>query len=117
MTKFEHYPHVPRSAAAHADARDLRAAVAEALTAGRGDEEGLRRAVWTYVGTERTAGASPGRVILTLTELLEAAPIAADQRERLMRQVILWCVEAYFGHLGGDAFREPGSDARAGTTP
>jgi hypothetical protein len=32
----------------------------------------LRRGVWTYVGEERRAGTSPG------------------------------CVEAYFGHLGGE---------------
>jgi hypothetical protein len=29
-----------------------------------------------------------------------------------MRRVILWCVEAYFGHLGGEAGAEPASGSR-----
>jgi hypothetical protein len=28
-----------------------------------------------------------------------------------LRQIILWCVEAYFGHVGGDVL---GRDVRAG---
>jgi hypothetical protein len=86
-----------------ADARDLRAVISAALKKYRVDEEVLRRGVWTFVGAERHAGTSPGHVIMALTELVEAAniaPIAAHQAR--MRQVILWCVEAYFGHLGGD---------------
>lgn len=105
MARHQHYPQLPRSVDSLADASDLRDAIAEALTAPR-EERALRQAVWTYVGTERNAGASPGRVILTLTELLEDATIEPGQRELLTRQVILWCVEAYFGHLGGDVFRE-----------
>jgi hypothetical protein len=110
MARHQHYPQLPRSVESLADASDLRAAITEALAVPR-DERALRQAVWTYVGTEREAGASPGRVILTLTELLEAAAIEPGQREPLMREVILWCVEAYFGHLGGDVFRESRDDA------
>ena len=86
-----------------ADAHDLRAVLTGALTSDHLDAESLRRGVWTYVGAERHAGTSPGHVIMALTNIVEAAritPIA--KRQALMRQVILWCVEAYFGHLGGD---------------
>ena len=86
------------------DAHDLRSVIATALAATPVDEESLRHGVWTYVSVERDVGTSPGRVIVTLTELVEAAPLAPrTARDELMRRVILWCVEAYFGHLGGDA--------------
>lgn len=113
MARHENYPPAARNLASLADARDLRAAITEALADDPRDEMALRRAVWTYVGAERAAGVSPGRVILALTELLEAAPVEAVARAPLTRQVILWCVEAYFGHLGGDAFREPTGEATA----
>jgi hypothetical protein len=86
-----------------ADAHDLRSVISAALTAKPLDEQSLRRGVWTYVGAERDAGTSPGHVIATLSELVEAArvtPMASHQE--IMRRVILWSVEAYFGHLGGD---------------
>jgi hypothetical protein len=42
-------------------------------------------------------------VIVTLTEIMEASPVASRSvRDELTREVILWCVEAYFGHLGGE---------------
>lgn len=86
-----------------ADAQDLRSVIAAALATMPVDQESLRRGVWTYVGAERHAGASPGRVIVTLTELVEEAMLEPESlREPIMRRVILWCVEAYFGHLGGD---------------
>jgi hypothetical protein len=48
-------------------------------------------------------------VILTLTELLESAKLEpASARQPLLRLVILWCVEAYFGHLGGDVVGRDG---------
>jgi hypothetical protein len=85
------------------DADDLRAAISEALNATPIDDEGLRRAVWTFVGTERHAGTTPGHVIIALTELMTQAQIASvADRQAATRRVILWCVEAYFGHLGGD---------------
>ena len=84
------------------DAADLRAAISAALNATPIDDEALRRAVWTFVGVEGSAGTKPGDVILVLTELMTEAQIAsvADRRDAA-RRVILWCVEAYFGHLGG----------------
>lgn len=92
-----------RSPAQLADAADLRSVISAALTATPLDEQSLRRGVWTYVGTERQAGTSPGHVIMALTDLVDAAGIApASAREPLLRRMILWCVEAYFGHLGGD---------------
>ena len=92
-----------RSLADIRDTQDLRSVIATALSATPIDELSLRRGVWTYVGAERHAGASPGRVIMALTDLIEAATIAPPaDRQAVMRSVILWCVEAYFGHLGGD---------------
>src|SRR5256714_9056114 len=54
-------------------------------------------AVWTYVRAEHDLGASPGSVIVALTELVDASTIGPPLvRQSVMRQVILWCVEAYF---------------------
>ncbi|HEY2379176.1 MAG TPA: hypothetical protein VGH98_24560 [Gemmatimonadaceae bacterium] len=84
------------------DAQDLRSVIARALAATPVDEESLRHGVWTYVGAERAVGARPGSVIVTLTEMVEASTVAPRSvRDDLMRRVILWCVEAYFSHLGG----------------
>jgi hypothetical protein len=85
-----------------ADMEDLRSAIATALAATPVYDQSLRRNVWTYVGAERDAGTSPGQVIMVLTELVDAARIVPASVERaLTRRVILWCVEAYFGPLGG----------------
>ena len=95
---------VPRTIEEIADAEDLRSVIQEALAATPVDDTMLRRGVWTYVGLERTAGTSPGQVILVLNDLIdEAALTPLDARRELTRRVILWCVEAYFGHLGGNA--------------
>ncbi len=97
------------------NADDYRAVIIEALTAAPVDEQALRDGVWTYVRLEREVGVAPGLVILALTEMVEAAKLAPHEATLARtRQVILWCVEAYFGHLGGDAVgrdREPPSDA------
>jgi hypothetical protein len=85
-----------------ADADDLRSAIAAAIAAPPVDEHALRRAVWTYVGAERHAGASPGQVIAALSQMIETGTMTdAAARLELVRRVILWSVEAYFGHLGG----------------
>ncbi len=85
---------VDRTTAQLADVQDLRSVISAALTANPVDECALRRGVWTYVGAERHAGTSPGRVIMALTELVEAPRISpASVRQSLMRRVILWCVE------------------------
>lgn len=89
-----------------ADTADLRAAVVEAVTATPVEERALRRTVWTYVGAERRAGVKAGEVVLALTQMVEGARITPEsERQTLVRQVILWCVEAYFGHLGGGIAR------------
>jgi len=86
-----------------ADAQDLRSVIARALAERPVDEHALRRGVWTYVGAERDAGTLPGPVIMVLNELVDAAHIVPGaSSQALTRNVILWCVEAYFGHLGGD---------------
>lgn len=98
-----------RSALELADAADLRSVITAALAANPFDEDALRRGVWTLVGTERDAGASPGQVIMVLTDLVNETRVApASEQLARLRRVILWCVEAYFGHLGGDVLgREP----------
>lgn len=84
------------------DAHDLRSVIAAALGATPVDEESLRRGVWTYVRSERDMGASPAAVIVALTELVDASNVKpVSVRQATTRQVILWCVEAYFGFLGG----------------
>ena len=107
-------------------ANDFRAAIVEILTATPLDEQVLRDAVWTYVRGEREVGVAPGVVILALTEMVEAAKLVPKETSLLRtRQVILWCVEAYFGHLGGDALgrdresmaHESSHDASSGTGP
>jgi hypothetical protein len=96
-------PRAPtRTLAQHEDTQDLVSVISAALAARPVDESMLRRGVWTYVSEERHAGTSPGRVILTLTELIEQSKGTSKmEQQAVMRRVILWCVEAYFGHLGG----------------
>jgi hypothetical protein len=99
-------PHAPlsptRTLAQLEDTHDLESVITAALDARPLDESMLRRGVWTYVGEERQAGTSPGRVILALTELIERSNSTSRmEQQAIMRRVILWCVEAYFGHLGG----------------
>src|SRR4051812_38536919 len=85
------------------DTQDLESVISAALAARPVDESMLRRGVWTYVCEERQAGTSPGRVILTLTELIEKSKATSRmEQQAVMRRVILWCVEAYFGHLGDE---------------
>ena len=92
-----------RSIEAIADSADLRSVLSAALTAQPLDESALRRGVWTYVGGERDAGVPPGHVIMALTRVIEEANLTPHERRlTVTRRVILWCVEAYFGHLGGD---------------
>ena len=85
------------------DAQDLRSVIAVALAATPVDDESLRRGVWTYVRAERDLGTSPASVIVALTQLVDASPIHVPFiRQSITRRVILWCVEAYFGYLGGE---------------
>ena len=96
-------PAPTRTVAQLDDRHDLESVISEALAARPIKESMLRRGVWTYVGAERDAGTSPGRVILTLTELIETSKLTSKmEQQAVMKRVILWCVEAYFGHLGGD---------------
>lgn len=86
-----------------ADAKELRATISAALVEAPMDEHALRCAVWSFVGNERRAGVPPAMVIARLTGLIDDAKISpAPARLDLTRRVILWCVEEYFGHLGGD---------------
>jgi hypothetical protein len=85
------------------DVHDLRSVIAVALHATPVSEDSLRRCVWNYVKAEHDAGTPPGYVIVTLAELVDASTSRPPLvQQSVMRQVILWCVEAYFGHLGGD---------------
>ena len=109
MDRFPPARAATRTLAQHRDARDLRAVIVQALAAVPIDEQTLRDGVWTYVRGEREVGVAPGVVILALTDMVERAKITPDvARIAWTRDVILWCVEAYFGHLGGDVLgREP----------
>ena len=84
------------------DAPGLRAAIASALAEMPIDGESLRRAVWTYVRSERNLGARPAVVIAALTELVDSSEQPALVRQFITRQAILWSVDAYFGYLGGE---------------
>lgn len=102
MDRFPPVRAATRTLAQHLDARDLRAVIVEALAAVPVDEQALRDGVWTYVRGERQVGVAPGVVILALTDMVERAKIVPDAaRDARTRQVILWCVEAYFGQRGG----------------
>lgn len=100
------------------DAQDLQSVIATALASTVVDQDALRKAVWTYVGAKRDVRARPGAVIVTLTELVEASPVTPRaERDDLTRRVILWCVEAYFGHLGGEGVgRRSASPVRDAST-
>src|SRR5689334_2988974 len=106
-----------RTLAQHRDARDLRAVIVQALAAVPINEQSLRDGVWTYVRGEREVGVAPGVVILALTDMVERAKIVPENaRIEWTREVILWCVEAYFGQLGGVAIdRERGASGDAPT--
>ena len=85
------------------DARDTRLVIAKALAATPVDGESLRRAVRAYASAEEALGTSPGRVILSLTDLVESSSIVPTSIQRaVMRRVILWGVEAYFGRVGAE---------------
>ena len=101
MDRFPPARAATRTLAQHHDARDLRAAIVDALAASPIDEQTVRDAVWTYVRGERELGVAPGVVILALTDMVERAKITPDAaRDARTRDVILWCVEAYFGQRG-----------------
>ena len=103
MTKTR-TPVVLRSIEDLADSKELRSVISAALLKSPVDEHALRCAVWTFVGTERRAGVPPALVITRLTDLIDDARITpVPTRLALTRRVILWRVEEYFGHLGGDA--------------
>ena len=93
-----------RTVAQFNDAKDFRTVIVDALTATPVDERALRDGVWTFVRAERDVGVAPGIVILALTEMVEAAKLEPHEVAlKRTRQVILWCVESYFGHLGGES--------------
>jgi hypothetical protein len=86
-----------------ADVKELRSAISSVLANAPIDESALRCAVWSFVGVERRAGVPPALVITRLTTLIDGAKITPVSRHlELTRSIILWCVEEYFGHLGGD---------------
>jgi len=109
----------PRTPVEAAGADTLRSTIGQTLAETPLDEAILRRDVWSYVGTEQHAGTSAGHVIMVLVKLIEkAAIIPLVDRQALTRRVILWGVEAYFGHLSGDVVGRNGmalSDSPAET--
>ena len=103
-----HPPKETRTFAQAEDTKDLEAVISAALTASPIDITALRRGVWTYVGEERHVGTPPGWVILELTKLIDASIRTSPmERAAVTKRVILWCVEAYFGQLGGEIAWQP----------
>ena len=103
-----HAPKETRTFAQAEDTTDLEAAISAALKTSPIDITALRRGVWTYVGEERHVGTSPGWVILQLTKLIDASVRSSPmERAAVTKRVILWCVEAYFGQLGGETALRP----------
>ena len=91
-----------REIAEPVEVQELGSAIAATLAARPLSEQALRRDVWTYVDAARDAGTPPGDVIVALTTLVEEAAITpTSARQALMRDVILWSVEAYFSRIGG----------------
>ena len=89
-----------------ADAKDLRSVISMVPI----DESALRCAVWSFVGAERRAGVPPALIITRLTGVIDDASIfPRTSRLSLTRRVILWCVEEYFGCLGGNVLMMHGS--------
>ena len=103
MDRFPPARAATRTLAQHLDSRDLRAAIVEGLARTDIPDQALRDAVWTYVRAERDVGVAPGVVILALTDMVERAKMDPQNRPARTRDLILWCVEAFFGHLGGGA--------------
>ena len=87
-----------------AEAEDLRSVISAALAASPFDEQSLRRGVWTYVTAELSVGTFPNDVIQRVRTIVEASSPPSAAREGVLRHVLLWCVEAYFGHLGGEPY-------------
>jgi hypothetical protein len=107
-------PVVLRSVEDLADAKELRSVISMVLARLPVDESALRCAVWSFVGNERRAGVPPALVITRLTTLIDGAAITpTSSRLSLTRRVILWCVEEYFGCLGGDPLGRTALDGRA----
>jgi hypothetical protein len=86
-----------------ADAKDLRSVISQALIRTPIDESAVRCAVWSFVGAERRAGVPAVLVIARLSGLIHSAStVSASMRLALTHRAIRWCVEEYFGCLGGD---------------
>jgi hypothetical protein len=97
-------PVLLRSVEDRADARELRTAIAAELGKVPMNEFTLRLAVDTFVQAECRTGVPPAIVISRLATLVEDAEITPTAaRLRLARCLILWCVDSYFGQVGGDA--------------
>ena len=100
-----------------ADSKELRDGISTILANAPINEHDLRCAVWSFVGVERRAAIPPALVITRLTDLIdEASAVPLSSRAPLTRRMILWCVEEYFGHLGGDALAMDASRGEARST-
>lgn len=109
---------VLRSVEDLADAKELRSAISAVLASAPIDEDALRCAVWSFVGVERRAGVPPALIITRLTSLIDDANVTPmATRLALVRCVILWCVEEYFGHLGGSTLAMDSERLTAASSP
>ena len=96
-------PLLLRSAEDRAEAGELRAVIAASLLQVPKNEFTLRTAVGSFVQAECRSGVPPATVITRLAALVEDAEISPTAaRLQLLRRVILWGVEFYFGQVDDD---------------
>lgn len=77
---------------------DYTSVIASALAARPFDEEAVHDCVCTYVRAERDRGRTSSDVIVALTDLVEQEGLTSRSVcQALTRQVIPWCVAAYYG--------------------
>ena len=68
---------------------DLRDAIRSALVSTPGEQDALRGAIWTFVGTERHSGAPAGQVIMALLDLVNPARLPPTMQQARLRRVML----------------------------
>jgi hypothetical protein len=91
---------VPRNLMERAEAAEITTRLRETLASNYLDAELLRADVRKYVASMRHGGASLGSTIEGLTRIAELSTIAPmSKRQAAVRQLIYWCVEAYYWRL------------------
>lgn len=102
MTRKES-PVLLRSVEDRADAKILRATIAAELRRVPMNEFSLRSAVEAFVKAECRSGVPASLVITRLSDLIDGTEVSSTPaRLPVLRSVILWCVDSYFGEGNPD---------------